>query len=88
MTRSYFKPAGLALSLAGFGAGAALASSYESLKPEQAQQVRDMLKAQSYEVRKIDSEDGMIEVYALKDGKKFELYLNEKLEIVKQKIDD
>lgn len=47
--------------------------------------VTEQLTAQGYEVRKIDSEDGMIEVYALKDGKKFELYLNEALEIVKSK---
>ncbi|MCT8328861.1 PepSY domain-containing protein [Albidovulum sediminis] len=47
--------------------------------------ITEQLTAQGYEVRKIDSEDGMIEVYALKDGKKFELYLNEALEIVKSK---
>ncbi|HPE25311.1 PepSY domain-containing protein [Albidovulum sp.] len=47
--------------------------------------VTEQLTAQGYEVRRIDSEDGMIEVYAMKDGKKVELYLNEALEIVKSK---
>ena len=47
--------------------------------------VTEQLNAQGYEVRRIDSEDGMIEVYAMKDGKKVELYLNEALEIVKSK---
>ncbi|MCB2144794.1 MAG: PepSY domain-containing protein, partial [Rhodobacteraceae bacterium] len=42
--------------------------------------VTEQLTAQGYEVRRIDSEDGMIEVYAMKDGKKVELYLNEALE--------
>ncbi|MDW4548636.1 PepSY domain-containing protein [Defluviimonas sp. D31] len=43
------------------------------------------LKAQGYEVRKIDSEDGMIEVYAVKDGKTYELYLDANLKIVRSK---
>ena len=47
--------------------------------------VTEQLTAQGYEVRRIDSEDGMIEVYAMKDAKKVELYLNEALEIVKSK---
>ncbi|WP_226621417.1 PepSY domain-containing protein [Alloyangia pacifica] len=56
--------------------------------PEQTQaQVREKLTAEGYEVRRIDSEDGMIEVYALKDGKKLELYLDEDLKIVRSKTD-
>jgi len=41
------------------------------------------LTAQGYEVRKIGQEDGMIEVYAVKDGKTYELYLDSDLKIVK-----
>ena len=37
------------------------------------------LTAQGYEVRKIGQEDGMIEVYAVKDGKTYELYLDSDL---------
>ena len=43
------------------------------------------LTAQGYEVRKIDSEDGMIEVYAVKDGKMYEIYLDANLKIVRTK---
>ncbi|SDG25053.1 PepSY domain-containing protein [Alloyangia pacifica] len=54
--------------------------------PEQTQaQVREKLTAEGYEVRRIDSEDGMIEVYAMKDGKKVELYLDDSLKIVRSK---
>ncbi|MCA0996445.1 MULTISPECIES: PepSY domain-containing protein [Roseobacteraceae] len=57
--------------------------------PEQTQaQVREKLTAEGYDVRRIDSEDGLIEVYALKDGKKLELYLDESLKIVRSKSDD
>ncbi|RID93540.1 PepSY domain-containing protein [Gemmobacter lutimaris] len=41
------------------------------------------MTAQGYEVRKVDMEDGMIEVYAVKDGKTFELYLDADMNIVK-----
>lgn len=51
-------------------------------------QITVLLTEQGYEVRKIDTEDGMIEVYAIKDGKKVELYLNDAFEIVDEKIDD
>lgn len=50
--------------------------------------ITEQLTAEGYEVRKIDSEDGMIEVYALKDGKKLELYLDAELKVVKTKNSD
>ena len=40
------------------------------------------LTAQGYEVRQITAEDGKIEVYAIKDGKKATLYLDETLKVV------
>ena len=43
------------------------------------------LTAQGYEVRKFDSEDGMIEVYAIKDGKMYEIYLDASGKILKIK---
>ncbi|WP_353472356.1 PepSY domain-containing protein [Salipiger sp. H15] len=72
---------GLAAAL--LSATAALAS--PSVPVATQAQVREKLTAEGYEVRRIDSEDGMIEVYALKDGKKFELYLDESLKIVRSK---
>ena len=50
-------------------------------------QIRATLTEQGYEVRKIESEDGMYEAYALKDGKKLEIYLNDKMEIIRVKED-
>ena len=34
------------------------------------------LTTKGYEVRKIEDEDGRLEAYALKDGKKFEVYVD------------
>jgi len=51
-------------------------------------QIRTTLTEQGYEVRQIEMEDGMIEVYALKDGQRFELYLDDAYNIVRTKIDD
>ncbi len=68
------------------GLGLALPSA-ASDTPDAATQAKitEQLKADGYEVRKIDSEDGMIEVYALKDGKMYELYLDADLKVVKTK---
>jgi hypothetical protein len=39
-------------------------------------EVRQTLTADGYEVRKVETEDGEIEAYALKDGKKLEVYVD------------
>jgi len=41
-----------------------------------AEEITASLTAQGYEVRKIKPEDGMLEAYALKDGKRYELYID------------
>ncbi|MEY4982080.1 MAG: hypothetical protein RIR62_346 [Pseudomonadota bacterium] len=46
------------------------------------------LVAQGYEVRKIEAEDGLIEVYVVKDGKTASLWFNDKLEAVEHDGDD
>jgi hypothetical protein len=38
--------------------------------------IRAALTAEGYEVRKVESEDGRIEVYAVKDGKRLEIYVD------------
>ncbi len=48
-------------------------------------QITEMLTADGYEVRKIVPEDGMIEVYAIKDGQMLELYLDADLNILRIK---
>lgn len=68
---------GLGLAVPAFAAGAPDAATQSK--------ITEQLTAEGYEVRKIDSEDGMIEVYAIKDGKMYELYLDADLKIVKTK---
>jgi hypothetical protein len=41
-----------------------------------ADEIAASLTAQGYEVRKIKPEDGMLEAYALKDGKRYEIYVD------------
>lgn len=76
----------LALALA-LPAAAALASEGTPSAETQAK-IRELLTGQGYDVRKIESEDGQYEAYALKDGKKYEVYLNGKLEVVKIEEND
>ena len=51
--------------------------------PETETKIRNLLTGQGYEVTEIEAEDGMFEAEATKDGKAFEFYLNEQLEVVK-----
>ncbi|MBV2361037.1 PepSY domain-containing protein [Thalassococcus sp. CAU 1522] len=69
-------------------AGAAHASGDRVIDPAKQDQIRQHLTQQGYDVRSIQSEDGLIEVYAVKNGQRLELYLDADLKIVRQKIDD
>ncbi|NOZ65746.1 MAG: PepSY domain-containing protein [Alphaproteobacteria bacterium] len=40
--------------------------------------VTKTLKEEGYEIRKVEVEDGCYEVYAMKDGKKLEIFINPK----------
>ena len=73
----------LALSLGAFAPLAAQASG--AIAAEVQAQISDMLIADGYDVRKIVPEDGLIEVYAVKDGQMFELYLDGDLNIIRIK---
>jgi hypothetical protein len=48
--------------------------------------IRAKMTADGYEVRRVDTEDGYYEVYAMKDGKKFEVYLDAQLNVVKSTV--
>ena len=41
-----------------------------------AEEIANSLIAQGYEVRKVKPEDGMLEAYALKDGRLYEIYVD------------
>ncbi len=79
-------PVKAALFVLALGAAAPLpALASGAVAPEVQAQITEMLTADGYEVRKIVPEDGMIEVYALKDGQMLELYLDADLNIVRIK---
>lgn len=61
---------------------------YARLTPETKTQIHTLLTEQGYDVRKIKMDDGYYEAYALKDGDRFEIYLDKDLNIVKTEIDD
>lgn len=80
MTKTAALAAILAASLA-LSPGLVRAESGEGVDAATAEKVTATLTAQGYEVRKIDTEDGMIEVYAVKAGKTCEVYLKADLSI-------
>lgn len=41
------------------------------------------MTAEGYDVRKMEIEDGFLEVYAVKDGKTFQVFYDDKLALVK-----
>lgn len=74
----------LALSLP---AAAALASG-APVSPETEISIRDLLTGQGYQVKEIEAEDGLFEAEATKDGKSYEFYLNDQIEVVRIEDED
>ena len=70
------------------GTAAIASDSWRALDDATRDSIRTKLAAEGYEVRKIETEDGMFEAYAVKDGKRYEVYLDRELAIVKTKLDD
>ena len=65
----------------------AFAVTEEDLTDENKAKITTMLEAEGYEVGKFKIEDEMYEVYAKKDGQKYEVFLNDDFEIVEVKED-
>jgi hypothetical protein len=79
----------IALSIAiAAGSMAQASDDYAKMDSAKAEQIKSQLTEQGYEVRKIETEDGMYEAYALKDGARYEIYLDKELNIVKTELDD
>ncbi|QFT92785.1 hypothetical protein FIU86_08010 [Roseovarius sp. THAF9] len=79
----------IALALVIFAGGIASASDDDGkLDMAKADQIKTQLTAEGYEVRKVEMEDGMYEAYAMKDGERYEIYLDSDLNIVKSERDD
>lgn len=70
------------------GSMAQASDDYVKMDSAKAEQIKTHLTEQGYDVRKIETEDGMYEAYALKDGARYEIYLDEDLNVIKTKIDD
>lgn len=57
----------------------------DGMSMESRDEIRMMLEEDGWDVRKMEAEDGLIEAYVVKDGKSYELYLDETGEIVRRK---
>jgi hypothetical protein len=79
----------IALSLAiAAGSVAHASDDYVKMDSAKTEQIKMQLTEQGYDVRKIEVEDGMYEAYALKNGARYEIYLDKDLNIVKTEMDD
>ncbi|MBU3258451.1 PepSY domain-containing protein [Roseovarius sp. PS-C2] len=70
------------------GTMAQASDDYIKIDPAKTQQIETLLTEQGYDVRKIEMDDGLYEAYALKDGARYEIYLDSNLTVVKTEIDD
>ena len=70
------------------GTVAQASDDYLKMDTAKAQQIKAQLTEQGYDVRKIETEDGMFEAYAIKDGAHYEIYLDQDLNVVKTEMDD
>ncbi len=80
----------LALALSAASLASASQTNEIKGKPSAAvvEQITSGLSAEGYDVRSVKTEDGMYEVYALKDGKRYELYFGKDLKMLDTKNDD
>ncbi len=77
----------LALAIAA-GSAAVASEGHGKIDPATEEAIRTQLTADGYDVRKIETEDGLYEAYALKDGERYEIYFDADLKIVKSEQDD
>lgn len=78
----------IALALAVTLGGMAQASDSAPVDSAKADAIKATLTEQGYDVRRIKTEDGLYEAYAMKDGVKYEIYLNDTLDVVQTKQDN
>ncbi|MFO7919713.1 PepSY domain-containing protein [Rhodobacteraceae bacterium W635] len=69
-------------------ASTAFASGDGVVSAEMQTQIRTLLSEKGYEVRSIEMEDGMYEAYALRDGNRYEVYIDRDMRIVRTEMDD
>lgn len=81
--------AGLAATLALAAAAALAAVSKGDYAGKTQDEITKGLEAQGYTVRKVETEDGYFEAYALLDGERYEIYVDTQTgKVVKVEVDD
>jgi hypothetical protein len=83
----HMKRTALALALL-LPATAVFASGSAAITSDVQTQITALLTDQGYEVRSIQMEDGQYEAYAMRDGARFEIYLDDSLTIVRVEEDN
>lgn len=78
----------IALALAITLGGMAQASNSAPVDAARIEAIKATLTEQGYDVRRVKTEDGLYEAYAMKDGQRYEIYLDADLTIVRTKLDD
>jgi hypothetical protein len=79
--------AAIAITL-GLTGGMARAADESMLTEDKIAEITALMVEQGYEVRSVQIEDGKYEVYAVKDGEQFELYLDDELNLVEGSDED
>ncbi len=94
MTKSFplsrgLAAAGLAAALTLSAAVALAAVSKGDYAGKTQDEITKSLEAQGYTVRKVETEDGYLEAYALRDGERYEIYVDSQTgKVVKIEADD
>jgi hypothetical protein len=83
-----FSKALIATALASLLLATPQAMASNKIDPALKEKVTAQMTAEGYDVRKVKMENGLIEVYAVKDGKTLEVYLDDKLQVVKTNSGD
>lgn len=77
----------VAIILSFYGLTAGASDDDLRLNSETKEEIATQLTEQGYEVRKVETEDGYYEAYVMKNGVRYEIYLDKELNIVKIKED-
>lgn len=67
-----------------FTSGAAFAKDVPLNDPAKEAEIRAVMEKDGYDVRSVGTIDGKFEIYAIKDGKAWEVFLDQKLMVVEK----
>lgn len=78
----------IALALAIALGGMAHASNGTLVDTAKVEEIKATLTQQGYDVRRVKTEDGLYEAYAMKNGQRYEIYLDTDLTIIMTKLNN